>query len=63
MAGIFHTFNTASLFIAMTNSPFLQLLFRLSPEPIDVFYFKEFFFIFFEADEEEDILQYLARPI
>ena len=58
MAGIFHTFNTASLFIAMTNAPFLQLLFRLSLEPIDVFYFKEFLFIFLEADDEEDILYY-----
>jgi hypothetical protein len=56
MAGIFQTFNTASLFIAMTNSPFLQLLFRLSPEPIDIFYFKEFLFVFLEADDEEDIL-------
>ena len=46
MAGIFHTFHTASLFIAMNNSPFLQLLFRLSPEPIDLFYLKEFLFIF-----------------
>ena len=58
MAGIFQTFNTASLFIAMTNSPFLQLLFRLSPEPIDIFYFKDFLFVFLEADDEEDILYY-----
>jgi len=56
MAGIFQTFNTASLFIAMTNSPFLQLLFRLSPEPLDIFYFKEFLFVFLETDE--DILYY-----
>ena len=63
MAGIFQTFNTPSLFIAMTNSPFLQLLFRLSPEPLDIFYFKEFLFVFLEADDEEDILRYLARRI
>jgi len=58
MAGIFHTFTTASLFIAMNNSPFLQLLFWLSPEPIDIFYFKEFLFVFLQADDEEDILYY-----
>jgi len=58
MAGIFQTFNIASLFIAMTNSPFLQLLFRLSPEPLDIVYFKEFLFVFLEADDEEDILYY-----
>jgi len=58
LAGIFHTFHTASLFIAMNNSPFLQLLFRLSPKPIDVFYFKEFLFIFMENDDEEDIFYY-----
>ena len=57
MAGIFQTFNATSLFIAMTNSPFLQLLFRLSPEPLDIFYFKEFLFVFLEADDE-DILYY-----
>ena len=58
MAGIFETFNAASLFIATTNAHFLQLLFRLSPEPIDVFYFKEFLFIFMEVDDEEDIFYY-----
>jgi len=63
MAGIFQTFNAASLFIATTNSLFLQLLFRLSPEPLDIFYFKEFLFVFLEADDEEDILRYLARRI
>ena len=61
MAGIFHTFHTASLFKAMNNSPFLQLLFRLSPKPIDVFYFKEFLFIFMEADDEDDIFITISR--
>jgi len=57
MAGIFQTFNAASLLIATTNLSFLQLLFRLSLEPLDIFYFKEFLFVFLEADDE-DILYY-----
>ena len=58
MAGVFETYESASLFIAMTDSAFLRLIFRQHPDPMDNFYIHGFLFVFLEADDEEDIFYY-----
>jgi len=51
--GCFRDYNTASLFIAMTDSAFLRLIFRQHPDPLDNFYIHGFLFVFLEADDED----------
>ena len=65
MAGIFQTFNAASLFIATTNAHFLQLLFRLSPEPTLTFSTSKnsSSYLWKQTMKTIFLLQYLARPI
>jgi len=58
MAGLFDTYNLASLFIAMTYSPFLQHLFQQDPELPFNFYDHGFLFEFLHVDVVEDIFYY-----
>ena len=58
MAGIFDTYNLASLFIAMSDSPFLQRLFQQDPDLPGNFYDHGFLFQFLHVDVVEDIFYY-----
>ena len=57
MAGVFETYNTACLFIAM-RIRLLGLIIRQHSDPLDNFYIHGFLFVFLEADDEEDIFYY-----
>jgi len=58
MAGVFNSFTSASLFIAMTVSPLLRRIFRQDPDPLDNFYIHGFLFEYSDADVDEVIFYY-----
>jgi len=58
MAGLFDSYNAASLFIAMTDSPMLRRIFRQDPDPLDNFHLHGFLFEFLRTDDDEDIFYY-----
>jgi len=58
MAGVFNPFTKASLFIAMTDSPLLQRIFRQDSDPLDNFYTHGFHFEYSDAGVDQDIFYY-----
>jgi len=58
MAGIFNSYSSASLFIALTDSPLVRRIFRQEPDPLDRFYIHGYLFEFSYIDDEEDIYYY-----
>jgi len=58
MAGVFSSYNNASLFIAMTVSPLLRRIFRQDPDFLNNFYTHGFLFGFAGADDKKDIFYY-----
>jgi len=51
MAGIFNSYTGASLFVALTDSPFMRRIFRQAPDPLDNSHIHGFLFEFSGADD------------
>ena len=58
MAGTFNSYSSASLFIALTDSPLVRRIFRQEPDPLDRLYIHGYLFEFSDIDYEEDIYYY-----
>ena len=57
-AGLLHSYASASIFVALTNAPLLDLFFRRQPNPTDVFFIEGFKFVFAGAENDLDIYFY-----
>jgi hypothetical protein len=53
-AGLLHSYAPASTFVALTNAPLLDLIFRRQPNPSDVFFIEGFKFVFAGAQDDMD---------
>ena len=58
MAGVFNSYTSASLFIALTDSPLVRRIFRQEPDPQDRFYIHGYLFKFLDVEDDEDIYSY-----
>jgi len=58
MAGVFNSYTSASLFIALTGSPLVRHIFRQEPDPQDRFYIHGHLFEFLDVEDDEDIYSY-----
>ena len=59
MAGIFNHYTSASIFVAMSNSPIVRRIFRKEPQPLGSFYIHGFLFTYLDDDDNTpDIFYY-----
>ena len=57
-AGLLHSYASASIFVALTNAPLLDLIFRRQHNPHQEFFIQGFKFVFAGAENDLDIYFY-----